>query len=111
VPWLPAASILTNVFLMTKLSLHTWIRFSVWMGVGFLIYGLYGWRNSSGTSQSHLYLTTMLLRTVTGSSKLKLSFLLLYMMNLFLSVTIQIPGMPCRVVEWSQIYFTPEPVF
>jgi C-terminus of AA_permease len=52
VPWLPAASILTNVFLMTKLSLHTWIRFSVWMGVGFLIYGIYGWRNSSGTEGS-----------------------------------------------------------
>ena len=49
VPWLPAASILTNVFLTTKLSLQTWVRFTVWMGVGLLIYGLYGWRNSSGT--------------------------------------------------------------
>jgi len=47
VPVLPAVSILINVFLTTKLSWETWIRFSVWMVVGFLIYGLYGWKNSS----------------------------------------------------------------
>jgi hypothetical protein len=49
---LPAASILTNVFLTTKLSMQTWVRFSLWMGVGLLIYGLYGWRNSSGRGQT-----------------------------------------------------------
>lgn len=47
VPWLPSASILTNVFLTTKLSPQTWVRFAVWMVGGLLIYGLYGWRNSS----------------------------------------------------------------
>jgi amino acid transporter len=47
VPWLPAVSVLINVFLTTKLSLHTWARFAIWMTAGFLIYGLYGWRNSS----------------------------------------------------------------
>jgi len=47
VPWLPAASILINIFLTSKLSWQTWIRFSVWMFFGFLIYGFYGWRNSS----------------------------------------------------------------
>ena len=47
VPWLPTTSILTNIFLTCKLSWQTWIRFSVWMTFGFLIYGCYGWRNSS----------------------------------------------------------------
>jgi len=47
VPWLPAASVLINIFLTLKLSWQTWVRFSVWMFVGFLVYGLYGWRNSS----------------------------------------------------------------
>jgi len=47
VPILPAISILVNVFLTMKLSGQTWVRFSVWMVVGFLIYATYGWRNSS----------------------------------------------------------------
>ena len=47
VPWLPAASVLINIFLTTKLSWQTWIRFSVWMVFGFSIYGCYGLRNSS----------------------------------------------------------------
>jgi amino acid transporter len=46
-PWLPALSVVINVFLMCKLSIHTWIRFVFWMAAGFLIYGCYGWRNSS----------------------------------------------------------------
>jgi len=37
-PWLPALSIVINVFLMCKLSLHTWVRFVFWMAGGFLIY-------------------------------------------------------------------------
>jgi len=47
VPWLPASSVLINILLTTKLSWQTWIRFSVWMAAGFLVYGCYGWRNSS----------------------------------------------------------------
>ena len=47
VPWLPASSVLINILLTTKLSWQTWIRFSVWMAAGFLVYGVYGWRNSS----------------------------------------------------------------
>ncbi|XP_016898524.1 cationic amino acid transporter 4 [Cynoglossus semilaevis] len=34
VPFTPGLSILINVFLMMKLSLLTWIRFTVWIGVG-----------------------------------------------------------------------------
>lgn len=47
VPFIPSFSILINVFLMTKLSAHTWVRFSVWMLVGMLIYSVYGIKNSS----------------------------------------------------------------
>lgn len=47
VPWLPAASVFINIFLTLKLSWQTWVRFSIWMLVGFLVYGCYGWRNSS----------------------------------------------------------------
>lgn len=47
VPFLPGLSILVNVFLTTKLSEETWIRFGVWMLVGFIIYATYGWSNSS----------------------------------------------------------------
>eukprot|EP00088_Acartia_fossae_P018988 TRINITY_DN21014_c0_g1_i1.p1 TRINITY_DN21014_c0_g1~~TRINITY_DN21014_c0_g1_i1.p1 ORF type:complete len:631 (-),score=151.81 TRINITY_DN21014_c0_g1_i1:215-2107(-) len=47
VPLIPACSILINVFLMTKLSSQTWVRFGVWMLVGFIIYVAYGINNSS----------------------------------------------------------------
>ncbi|KAK6483403.1 cationic amino acid transporter 4-like [Huso huso] len=42
VPLIPGLSILMNVFLMLKLSAMTWIRFSVWLLVGLLVYFGYG---------------------------------------------------------------------
>jgi hypothetical protein len=42
VPWLPIFSIFCNVYLMLKLRFITWIRFILWMIIGFSIYFFYG---------------------------------------------------------------------
>ncbi|XP_018524393.1 cationic amino acid transporter 4 [Lates calcarifer] len=49
VPLTPSASILFNVFLMMKLSPLTWIRFTVWIAIGLLVYFGYGiWHSKEG---------------------------------------------------------------
>ncbi|XP_051253712.1 high affinity cationic amino acid transporter 1 [Dicentrarchus labrax] len=46
-PFLPVASLFINVYLMMQLDKGTWMRFSIWMALGFLIYFSYGFRNSA----------------------------------------------------------------
>ncbi|CAL7935615.1 unnamed protein product [Xylocopa violacea] len=42
VPLLPCCSIFINLYLMLQLDAFTWIRFSIWLLIGFAIYFLYG---------------------------------------------------------------------
>nr|ACH92367.1 FI06577p [Drosophila melanogaster]AOQ13362.1 CG5535-PC [synthetic construct] len=46
VPWLPGISILINIYLMIKLDILTWIRFSIWIAIGLAIFLAYGIRHS-----------------------------------------------------------------
>ena len=45
-PVLPILGIAFAVFLMVDLPLSTWVRFAIWLAIGLVIYGLYGYRNS-----------------------------------------------------------------
>lgn len=47
VPFIPCISVFFNIYLMFQLDLNTWIRFLVWIGLGYIIYFTYGIRNST----------------------------------------------------------------
>jgi basic amino acid/polyamine antiporter, APA family len=46
VPLVPIAAVLICFYLMLNLSVETWVRFLVWMAVGFAVYFAYGRRHS-----------------------------------------------------------------
>jgi APA family basic amino acid/polyamine antiporter len=46
VPVVPLLSIGTCLYLMLQLPLVTWIRFGMWLGLGLVLYFLYGYRRS-----------------------------------------------------------------
>ena len=45
-PWVPILIAAANLWLMLNLSVVTWIRFVVWLAIGFAIYFGYGYRHS-----------------------------------------------------------------
>lgn len=53
VPVVPLAGIGINLYLMSGLSLPVWIRFLVWMGLGLVIYFVWGHRSVTRTLQEH----------------------------------------------------------
>ncbi|WP_127474954.1 amino acid permease [Microbacterium sulfonylureivorans] len=45
-PWLPALSALICIYLMLNLTVETWLRFLIWLAVGFIIYFAYSRQRS-----------------------------------------------------------------
>ncbi|XP_002021145.2 cationic amino acid transporter 3 [Drosophila persimilis] len=52
VPFVPCLSVFANLYLMFQLDLNTWIRFLIWIVIGYVIYFCYGLRNSTQISRN-----------------------------------------------------------
>ncbi|MGW1209850.1 amino acid permease [Streptomyces sp. NPDC002499] len=51
VPALPIVSVLASLWLMLNLPAETWLRFAIWMAIGFVVYFFYG-RTHSGLAKA-----------------------------------------------------------
>ncbi|XP_038209937.1 cationic amino acid transporter 3 [Zerene cesonia] len=47
VPLVPYLSVCMNIYLMVQLDYQTWVRFIIWLAIGYFIYFFYGISNSS----------------------------------------------------------------
>ncbi len=47
VPFVPAVGVAFSIWLISNLDRVTWVRFAVWMVLGLVVYGLFGYRNSA----------------------------------------------------------------
>ncbi|MCB5908937.1 amino acid permease [Streptomyces pinistramenti] len=47
VPLVPAVGVAFSLWLISNLDTVTWLRFAVWMVIGLVVYGLFGFRNSA----------------------------------------------------------------
>jgi APA family basic amino acid/polyamine antiporter len=45
-PVVPILAAVICLYLMLNLSIETWLRFAIWMVLGFIVYALYGYRRS-----------------------------------------------------------------
>ncbi|XP_059389413.1 high affinity cationic amino acid transporter 1b isoform X2 [Carassius carassius] len=53
-PFLPILSMFINVYLMMQLDRGTWMRFTIWMAIGFVIYFCYGiWHSTEAALASN----------------------------------------------------------
>lgn len=54
-PWLPALSAAVCIYLMLNLTVETWLRFLIWLALGFVIYFAYSRRRSRLAEGGDLY--------------------------------------------------------
>lgn len=52
VPLVPCLSVFANLYLMFQLDVNTWIRFLIWVAIGYIIYFVYGIWHSTQISRN-----------------------------------------------------------